>query len=69
VGHETRPCPACGQLPVYGRVLAGWRPCNCGGHRTTRCRADKGGCGHLRLDPPHDPEVCLPDPGHAPHAP
>lgn len=59
-------CPACARPYIYGHILSGWRPCTCGGHRTTLCRADKGGCGHTQLDPPHNPDTCLPDTGHAP---
>jgi hypothetical protein len=66
MGNETRPCPGCGRVPGYGLVLAGWQPCSCGGHRTTYCRPDAGGCGHTRLDPELDEATCLPDPGHAP---
>ena len=51
-------CPECGQLPGPNLVLAGWHPCRCGGHATTYCRTDNGGCGHTRYEPPIDPERC-----------
>ncbi len=66
MGSETRPCPQCGRVPGPGLVLAGWLPRICGGHSTTYCRPDVGGCGHTRHEPPLDRETCPPDTGHAP---
>jgi hypothetical protein len=54
------PCPQCGKPPAMYEVLHGWHPCSCGGHRTRRCRADKGGCGHAMYVPALNPEVCTP---------
>jgi hypothetical protein len=51
-------CPECGRLPGPDLVLVGWHPCACGGHATTYCRADTGGCGHTRYEPELDPEGC-----------
>ena len=51
-------CPECGLLPGPNLVLHGWHPCRCGGHATTYWRADNGGCGHTRYEPPIDPERC-----------
>src|SRR5689334_22668958 len=51
-------CPECGRLPGPTLVLVGWHPCTCGGHSTSYCRADAGGCGHTRYEPPIDPERC-----------
>lgn len=51
-------CPSCGRKDGPGLVLIGWSPCRCGGHRYTECRADKGGCGHTRYDPPRQDETC-----------
>lgn len=52
------PCPTCGRMPAPGLVLFGWHPCSCGGHGTTWCRDDVGGCGHTRYSPELDPERC-----------
>lgn len=49
--RERAGCPACGRLPGPSLVLVGWQPCRCGGHGTTRCRADNGGCGFERFEP------------------
>lgn len=55
-------CPKCGRLPGPNLVLVGWHPCACGGHATTYCRADAGGCGHTRYQPAIHPDRCS-DPG------
>jgi hypothetical protein len=55
-------CPECGRLPGPNLVLLGWHPCGCGGHATTYCRIDTGGCGHTRYEPELDPGRCS-DPG------
>ena len=55
-------CPSCGRWPGPHRFLAGWHPCGCGGHSTTYCRPDTGGCGYEQFDPLLDPELCR-DPG------
>jgi hypothetical protein len=47
-GWAWSPCPECGRLPGPNLVLVGWHPCGCGGHATTYCRTDTGGCGHTR---------------------
>jgi hypothetical protein len=51
-------CTECGRLPGPNLVLVGWHPCTCGGHATTHCRADNGGCGHTVYEPAIDPERC-----------
>lgn len=56
-------CPGCGRAPGPYLVLVGWRPCLCGGHRTTYCRADNGGCGTTRFDPEIDPDRGCAEPG------
>ena len=60
MGHETRPCPQCGQLPGPGLVLAGWLPCSCParGHSTPYCRPDVSGCGFTRHEPELDDATC-----------
>lgn len=55
-------CPECGRLPGPNLVQLGWHPCICGGHATTYCRADTGGCGNTRYEPELDPQRCA-DPG------
>lgn len=52
MSSRLEPCPRCGRTPGPDLVLEGWRPCRCGGHRTTRCRIDTGGCGHTHFEPP-----------------
>lgn len=51
-------CPECGRLPGPNLVLIGWHPCRCGGHTTTYCRPDAGGCGYEQFEPGQDPETC-----------
>ena len=51
-------CPECGRLPGPYLVLRGWRPCRCGGHQTSYCTADTGGCGHTHYEPELDPQRC-----------
>lgn len=51
-------CPNCDREFGPYRVLVGWHPCLCGGHRTRYCREDTGGCGHESYDPPLDERTC-----------
>lgn len=55
---EIPPCPTCGAGVRPGKVLLGWRPCRCGGHRYVYCRADREGCGETQYLPPMDPDRC-----------
>ena len=55
-------CPECGRLPGPNLVLVGWHPCGCGGHATTYCRTDTGGCGHTRYEPELVPQRCTDPP-------
>ncbi|HEY0813800.1 MAG TPA: hypothetical protein VGE11_11020 [Pseudonocardia sp.] len=57
--RERAACPECGRLPGPHLVLRGWQPCRCGGHSTTYCTTDTGGCGHTRYEPELDPERCV----------
>lgn len=46
-------CEACGREFGPYLVIRGHQPCQClRGHRTARCDADTGGCGHVTYDPP-----------------
>lgn len=51
-------CPSCGRWPGPYRFLVGWHPCGCGGHLTSYCRPDTGGCGFEQFDPLLDPDTC-----------
>lgn len=60
IQHDPR--PQCGRPPAPYKILHGWCPCRCGGHRTRTCREDAGGCGHELYVPPLDEETCTPVP-------
>ena len=51
-------CPECGRLPGPYLVVRGRQPCRCGGHHTSYCTPDTGGCGHTRYEPELDPQRC-----------
>ena len=57
--RDRAACPECGRLPGPHLVLQGWHPCRCGGHSTTYCTTDTGGCGHTRYEPELDPDRCV----------
>lgn len=57
-GWARSACPECGRLPGPNLMLRGWHPCRCGGHSTTYCRTDTGGCGHTRYEPELAPQRC-----------
>ncbi len=63
MGSINTPCPGCGRHPGPALVLAGWYLCGCGGHRTSLCRIDRGGCGTEQIYPPLDPKTCPDPPG------
>jgi hypothetical protein len=57
--RDRAACPECGRLPGPHLVLRGWQPCRCGGHATTYCTTDTGGCGHTRYEPQPNPQRCI----------
>ena len=62
-GQRTRrvqaACPECGRLPGPNLVLPAWQPCRCGGHRTTLCVEETGGCGQTHFVPELVPGQCV----------
>lgn len=67
--RERAACPGCGRLPGPYLVLIGWQPCRCGGHRTTLCPTESGGCGHERFEPELREGCVEPAFGFAPPSP